>query len=236
MSTIEFTDLPGTLLSEKANLIWWNMQITAHSLFPDENATVQRRKWVDKIVRDHGIEWTSRICPLRSAGRSYERWMALHGYSRTQDEIADFNPTHFRDLLIAADVLQRCTLTSCSKAQAFQAIANDLRARGASSSESAQSTIKRAWRKYNPGCHFMAAEHVMWQTHPDYRRIDPDRYIIESVSLAEKLRLIGETTVPLHGSVPILDPAKTWKVPALFPVVPIDIVECDGEVFFQCAA
>ena len=67
----------------------------------------------------------------------------------------------------------------------------------------------------------------------EHTSLDMNQSAIDSVSLAEKLRTRGESTVPTHGSSPILNPMKTWKVPEFFPLAAIDVVDCDGEILFQ---
>ena len=234
MPTIELTDGPGTLLNPNAKLIWWKIQILAHSFYPAVDATALRSKWTNKVLRGFAKDWTGRICLLQPAGRVYQRWIALHGHSLGQDEVADLKPNDNRDLRIAIEVLLQCTLKGFSKAQASAQIARELVEQGgANSLESAEWTIKRAWRKYNPGCHFAAAELLVGQSECGQTRIDQNQSAINSVSLAEKLRDSGENTVPTHGSVPILDPAKTWKVPNAFPLSAINIVDCDGEIQFN---
>ncbi len=223
MPTIELTEDPGTLLNRNAKLIWWQIQILAHSFYPAVGAALLRSKWAHKALRGFAQDWTSRTCPVEPAGRAHQRWFALHGHSVGQDEVADLKPNEDRDLRIAIEILLRCTLEDSSKAQAFAQIAKDLLAKGgANSAESAEWTVKRAWRKYNPGCHFAAAELMVGRSERGKSGVDVNQSAIYSVSVAEKLRTIGESTVPAHGSVPILNPAKTWKVPELFPLSAIE--------------
>ena len=233
MPTIELTQVPK-LLSSNAKLAWWRIQIMAHSYYPDPKDARRRSKHADKILRGYAKDWTNRICPLPSAGPANQRWMALHGHCQGQDEVADLKANESRDLRIAIEVLLHCTTEGFSKAQVFKRIALDLVKRGRSNSvESAESIVKRAWSKYNAGCHFAAAELLVARTKCDKTPPEMVQYVIDVISLAEKLRAIGEETVPPHGTVPILDPKKTWRVPHFFPLSTINIVDCGDRIVFQ---
>jgi hypothetical protein len=90
--------------------------------------------------------------------------------------------------------------------------------------------VRRAWRQYNSGCHFLAAEMLVAQEERTQILFDPNQSAIDSISLAEELRTIGESTVPIHGSFPILNSSATWKVPSVLQLARIEVIDRGGKV------
>jgi hypothetical protein len=149
--------------------------------------------------------------------------MALHGYSLAQDDICDLKPNQDRDLNFAVEILLRCTLEGLSKASAITEIAEALvAAKVANSLHSAITTVKRAWRRYQSACHFVAAEVLLGESELGNIE-DQNLFAIMAISLAEELRRSGEIKVPSHGTIPVLNADITWKVPDAFPLVPVNL-------------
>jgi hypothetical protein len=224
MPIITLTDGPEGIIRSHARLMWWRLEILAHSFYPSPAADAARRQWALKVLREFATDWTSSRCPVQPSTSAYHHWMALHGLLLEQDEAVDLKRNEDRDLKFAATILQRCILEGSSKAHAVREMAKDLLARrGANSLESAETTIKRGWCKYNAGCHLVAAEVMVGASEHGQAGANQRLATIAVISLAEELRSVGESTKPAHGSVPLLNRDTTWKVPDSFPRCTINL-------------
>jgi hypothetical protein len=202
----------------------WAMEILAHSLFPEVNASATRSAWVDSIMRRFARDWTTQICPLPSAVEMYRQWFGWHAFSLTPDEGEDLKSNDNRDLRIAARILIDRVFGSTSKAKAAAKIAFELRAgKRPTSSDGDEGIVKRAWRKYANGSHFVASYLLLEGGRSGATRPEPDDLFLEYIALAEHIRVTGENTVPPHGSTPVLDAGKTWKMPETFPLLRVNV-------------
>lgn len=235
MPTIKLTREPNAVIPDYLMVNLWEMEIVAHSFYPDPGAGNERKKWVEKLYRTFAKDWTGKLSPLENSGDLHRRWFALHGLSQTKDEIGDLKHNENRDLKFAANILVDCTLGGMSKAGAINKIASKLMAdSGANSANSAETTVKRAWRKYNTGCHYVAAWAMLYHEPRNESALKNDFLTFTVISFAEHLRELGEATIPKNGSVPILDANKTWKVPEWFPRTEISVLEWnDGSGIVQ---
>jgi hypothetical protein len=225
MPVITLTEKPNALTPTSAMLTLWEAEITAHALYPLAAAHDDRRRWVEKVLRQFAKDWTDRVCVLPIPGEVYQHWFALHAHSRTDDEDKGLKANDNRDLKFAARLLISCTLGGVSKAKSIKQIANELVAKkSANSLYSAETTVKRAWRRYRAGCHFLAAQLILDASAFEQTPAGLEFATITTISLAEKLRTIGEATKPVINGVTVLDAAEMWKVPDWFPLSTIKIV------------
>jgi hypothetical protein len=226
MPTIKLTQRPNFITSYHALDALWACEILAHSFYPTPGAADARSKWVEKIQRQFSRDWTSRLCVLPNAGEFYAQWFARHHLAQTPDDIRDLKRNEDRDLQFAAQVLIDCTLGGYSKRKAVGDLAKKLHSQDeANSVPAAEVKIKRAWRKYDRGCHYVAAHTLLREADFGSGAQRRDFAIYATIALAEKLRAIAETRVPLRGTVPILPAGKSWKVPEWFPRPEVEVVD-----------
>ena len=235
MPIIKLTRRPDFITPDYALVNLWEMQILAHSFYPEQNSEESRAKWVERIQRTFAKDWTSRFCVFQDSGDLYKHWYAMHGLSLTPDRIRDLKSNEDRDLKIAARLLIDCTLGGLSKAKAINRFATKLVAeKGANSLHGAEMTVKRAWRKYFPACHYMAAWSLTQAAEVEKTQGALEFRAFTTISLAETLRKMAETKIPTHGSTPILDAKRTWKVPDWFPLSTISAIDWnDGKGAFK---
>ena len=236
MPIIKLTDTATAITPGYALEHLWEMEILAHSLYPQPNAGAARRYWVERIQRKHAQDLTSRVSPRPIPGEFHRHWSALHGLTHTEDGLIGFKANKNRDLKFAANVLILCALEHMSKAKAISKLATIFLAEGKSNSlHSAETTIKRAWRSYYPACHFIAGFAMLTGGQPNETAETEPLDIKRSIAIGERLRECGETTIPPHGTRPILDASQTWSVPTTYslPVITkIDWSNGGGSVKF----
>lgn len=221
MPTIKLTEKPSAISPIHTMEALWEMEILAHSFYPQLDADSARKHWVEKIQRKFAQDFTTQISPRPLEGEFHRYWFAQHHFARTKNEIGNSKENESRDLNFTAHVLLLCVLERMSKREAISTISKKIHSDGgAISTNSAEATVRRAWKKYFPGCHFAAA-FLLLNSRLNKDSGDEGLQMIEGISLGEKLRKIGEGTVPFHGTIPILNAAKTWKVPEWYPLLKI---------------
>jgi hypothetical protein len=75
-------------------------------------------------------------------------------------------------------------------------------------------TLYTAWQRYACVSHLWAFAHQPIPTE-EYNNGEWPPWFL---SAAEQLRQRGEALIPRHASEPVLDPQKTWRVPAAYPL------------------
>jgi hypothetical protein len=228
MPTIQLTGCPTAIMPAPTLEVLWEMEIFAHALYPQLNAGSKRKSWVERIQRQFAKDYTDQVRPPLTAIKLLDYWFTLFDFAKTQDEIGDLKTNKNRDLQHAARILILCTQDKISKAKARASVADECMSTGrGNSTGSAEKALKQAWREYSPGCHLAAAS-LMLASRKD--EADKRSAFLEIISLAEHLRVEGEGFIPTHGSLSILDPRKTWKVPASYPLLRVSVVSLDPGV------
>jgi hypothetical protein len=229
MPIVKLTYKPTAITPEYQLSILWAAESLAHSFYPVPEQHSARQKWVEGVLRRYARDWTRNICVLGHAREFYQHWYALDGLAKAETGLPRLKRNDNRDLMLAVNILVHCTLEGLSKAKSTRKLAEQLVAeRNANSISSATATVKRAWRKYNTACHFVAAWILVEQSRPDESAAEATSESFLALSIAEHLRRLGETTVPKNGRDPVLDASETWKMPEWFPRQQVELIAWKG--------
>lgn len=207
----------------------WEAEIIAYGLYPKANGGEQRRLWVESVHRSYADQWTRNVCPLPSAPLpQYYHWQASNFLFSSADKRQPLREHENRDAIFTSSILLQCLLSRMSRAAVTERIAETMRTAGTTnSSDSAQQMLKRAWRRYCPGAHIIAAWRLL--NVPGPLAVRDEEAFIKLSSLAEHIRRQAEAFIPPHGRHPILDPVATWKLPGNLPLLDVTLFDIEGE-------
>lgn len=97
--------------------------------------------------------------------------------------------------------------------------------------------LKKAWKRFAPVSHLWAAFDIGQELWMEAGSTGNGSKLAEWLALAEAFRLKGERWTPYRADGPLLDPARTWKVPDTFllpkcefemPLPPPDLLSMAG--------
>lgn len=165
------------------------------------------------------------MCLLPSASLPQQRhWHALNAFSGLADNRQPLREHENRDAIFTSRILLGCLLLRKSRAAVTKRIASTMWAAGTTNSfDSARQMLKRAWHRYCPGAHIIAAWGLLNVTGP--LAVRDEEAFIQLSSLAEHIRRQAEAFIPPHGRHPILNPVATWKLSGDLPLLDVTLFE-----------
>lgn len=223
--------MPVIKLTDRNDLDRVLCEAMAHSFFPLPADGEKREAWVSSIIRDFAKNWTENLCPHPDYPDTNRRYQELLGIGRQDIVAPKIKDNENYDLNIAANILTSCAIHKHSRATAFEEMKerykNDA---GVTITEnSALKKVKRAWKNYQNGCHFITAKILLHKWEINDSVVNNDFHSLTVIAFAEHLRKIAETEKHKNAQTSVLDARHTWKMPDDFALPEIEVRQ-DGMI------